>query len=56
MFNSKLHLQGLSLEEVIQQGVTGSLPDMTTEDWKYLESLVNNSFNEEEDSVVYEGE
>ncbi len=41
MFNSKLHLQGLSLEEIIQQGVTGSLPDMTTEDWKYLESLYN---------------
>ncbi|CAH9014199.1 putative coil containing protein [Vibrio phage 501E54-1] len=56
MFDSKLHLQGLSLEGVIQQGITGSLSDMTAEDWKYLENLVNNSCKEGEDSVVYEGE
>lgn len=41
MFDSKLHLQNLSVDEIIQRGIEGSLTEMTTEDWKYLESLYN---------------
>ncbi len=55
MFDSKLHLQGLSLEEIIQRGVTGSLPDMTTEDWKYLESLYNTDYETKTKSAYGKG-
>lgn len=40
MINSKLKLKGYSLEEVIHEGVFGNIPELTIDDWKYLESLV----------------
>lgn len=40
MINSKLKLKGYSLEEVIHEGVFGNIPELTVDDWQYLESLV----------------
>ena len=39
MFNSKLKLQGLSLQETLHEGVFGNISELTVDDWKYLESL-----------------
>ena len=39
MFNSKLKLQGLSLEEIIHEGIFGNNPEVSIDDWKYIEHL-----------------
>ena len=39
MFNSKLKLQGLSLDEIIHEGVFGNHPEVSVDDWKFIESL-----------------
>ncbi|AUR93337.1 hypothetical protein NVP1187O_024 [Vibrio phage 1.187.O._10N.286.49.F1] len=51
MFNSKLKLQGLSLEELIHEGVFGNNPEVSVDDWKYIEYL----YREEENIVIKEG-
>lgn len=40
MFNSKLKLQGLSLEEIIHEGIHGNNPEVSIDDWKFIESLL----------------
>ena len=51
MHNSKLKLQGLSLDEIIHEGVFGNNPEVSIEDWKYIEHL----YREEENIVIEEG-
>ncbi|AGG57927.1 hypothetical protein VPBG_00155 [Vibrio phage helene 12B3] len=51
MFNSKLKLQGLSLEEVIHEGVFGNNQEVSIDDWKYIEHL----YQKEENIVIEEG-
>jgi len=41
MFNSKLKIKGYSLEEAIHEGVFGNIPELTIDDWSYLEYLLN---------------
>ena len=50
MFNSKLKLQGLSLDEIIHEGVFGNNPEVSIDDWKYIEHL----YREEENIVIQE--
>ena len=51
MFNSKLKLQGLSLDEIIREGVFGNNPEVSIDDWKYIEHL----WEEEENVVIKKG-
>jgi hypothetical protein len=39
MFNSKLKLQGLSLDEIINEGIHGNNPEINIDDWKLISSL-----------------
>lgn len=36
MFNSKLKLQGLTLEEIINGGIHGNNPEITIDDWRFI--------------------
>lgn len=48
MFNSKLKLQGLSLEEIINEGVHGNNPEVTIDDWKFIEHLLKDYLTPEQ--------
>ncbi len=41
MLNSNLKLQGLTLEEIICNGVHGQNPEITIDDWQFIEYLYN---------------
>ncbi len=45
MFNSKLKLQGLSLDEIIHEGVFGNNPEVSIDDWKYIEYLLTSGID-----------
>ncbi|AUR92247.1 hypothetical protein NVP1170O_134 [Vibrio phage 1.170.O._10N.261.52.C3] len=55
MFNSKIKLQGLSLEEVIQEGVHGNNPEVTIDDWKFIEYLYNEELGDRLKREYYKG-
>ena len=52
MFNSKLKLRGYTLEEIVHEGIHGNVSEMSVDDWKYIESILNNYYTE----TVDEGE
>lgn len=55
MFNSKLKLQGLSLEAIIHEGVHGFISNLSIDDWVYVESLAKNYLTPDQvDNMVKE--
>ncbi|CAL9974718.1 hypothetical protein VPHF94_0186 [Vibrio phage F94] len=48
MLNFKLKLQGLPLDEIINEGVHGNNPEVSVDDWKYIESLFSDYLTPEE--------
>lgn len=48
MFNSSLKLQGLSLEEIIHEGIHGNISEVSIDDWKFIESLLEDYLTPEQ--------
>lgn len=55
MFNSKLKLQGLTLEEIIHEGVHGNSPKVTIDDWLYIEHLYHEDVGDRLRREYYKG-
>jgi hypothetical protein len=55
VLNSKLKLKGLSLDEIIHEGVHGNIPEVTINDWKFIQSLAVGYLTPEEvESIITE--
>lgn len=52
MLNSKLKLKGYSLEEVIREGVYGNIQELTIDDWKYLEYILEGYLTPEQVDIT----
>ncbi len=52
MLNSNLKLQGLALEEILCNGVHGQNPEITMDDWQFIEYLYNSDQDKYEKKKV----
>ena len=55
MFNSKLKLQGLTLEEIINEGIHGNNPEILIDDWRIIEYLYNETLGSQLRREYYRG-
>ena len=55
MFDSKLRLQGVTLHEILHEGLMGNNLEVSIDDWRYIETLFSDFMSREqvEDEISY---